>query len=99
MPLVQEPLFELRWGHQSFFRDKWDAMDRALAYVVDEYPEFRKDRVGLARIEAQRAFALAAQGERARGLVPDRGLPPGQLARAPHTAWRPWSHSVSPPTG
>ncbi len=65
VPLVQEPLFELRWGHQSFFRDKWDAMDRALAYVVDEYPEFRKDRVGLARIEAQRAFALAAQGERA----------------------------------
>ena len=71
----------------------------ALAYVVDEYPEFRPDRKGLARIEAQRAFALAAQGERAGGVGPDRGLHPGQLARAQRHRWRPWSPWVSRPTG
>jgi len=64
VPLVQEPLFQLRWGHQSFFRDKWDAMERSLGYMVGEYPEFAEDRKGMARIQAQRAFADAAQGKR-----------------------------------
>lgn len=64
VPLVAEPLFQLRWGHTSFFRDKWDAMERALSYLLDRYPEFAGDPVGLARIQGQRAFALAAQGKR-----------------------------------
>jgi glycosyltransferase involved in cell wall biosynthesis len=73
VPLVQEPLFQLRWGHQSFFRDKWDAMEQSLGYMVDKYPEFAEDRKGLARIQAQRAFADAAQGKRgeAWGMIGD----------------------------
>lgn len=67
IPLVTEPQFQLRWGGQSYFRDKWVAMDEALAYMVDVHPEFRADRKGLARIEAQRAFARAASGDRAGG--------------------------------
>ena len=30
IPLVTEPQFQLRWGGQSYFRDKWVAMDEAL---------------------------------------------------------------------
>jgi glycosyltransferase involved in cell wall biosynthesis len=67
IPLVTEPQFQLRWGGQSYFRDKWVAMDEALGYMVDVHPEFRADRKGLARIEAQRAFARAAAGDRAGG--------------------------------
>ncbi len=67
IPLVTEPMFQLRWGGESYFRDKWVAMERALAYLVATHPEFRADRKGLARIEAQRAFALAASGDRAGG--------------------------------
>ena len=67
IPLVTEPQFQLRWGGQSYFRDKWVAMDEALGYMVDVHPEFRQDRKGLARIEAQRAFARAAAGDRAGG--------------------------------
>lgn len=67
IPLVTEPMFQLRWGGQSYFRDKWVAMDDALGYMVDVHPEFREDRKGLARIEAQRAFARAAAGDRSGG--------------------------------
>lgn len=67
IPLVTEPMFQLRWGGQSYFRDKWVAMDDALGYMVDVHPEFRADRKGLARIEAQRAFARAAAGDRSGG--------------------------------
>jgi hypothetical protein len=65
IPLVTEPQFQLRWGGQSYFRDKWVAMDEALGYMTDVHPEFRADRKGLARIEAQRAFARAGAGDRA----------------------------------
>lgn len=73
IPLVTEPQFQLRWGGQSYFRDKWVAMDEALGYMVDVHPEFRADRKGLARIQAQRAFARAAAGDRsgARQLLLD----------------------------
>jgi hypothetical protein len=64
VPMVREPLFQLRWGHASFFRDKWDAMERALSYLLERYPEFADDPVGYGRIQGQRAFALAAQGKR-----------------------------------
>lgn len=67
IPLVTEPMFQLRWGGQSYFRDKWVAMDDALGYMVQVHPEYRQDRKGLARIEAQRAFARAAAGDRAGG--------------------------------
>lgn len=80
VPMVPEPLFQLRWGHASYFRDKWDAMARALELLVERYPEFRADPVGYARIEGQVAFALAAQGERARARA--------ALGRAVRANWR-----------
>lgn len=64
IPLVTEPMFRLRWQGQSYFRDKWKAMDDALGYMTDAHPEFSSDRKGLGRIEAQRAFARAAAGDR-----------------------------------
>jgi hypothetical protein len=67
IPLVTEPMFQLRWGGQSYFRDKWVAMDDALGYMVQVHPEYRADRKGLARIQAQRAFARAAAGDRSGG--------------------------------
>ncbi len=64
IPLVSEPLFQLRWGGQSYFRDRWRDMSEALAYLIEHHPELNESRAGLARIEAQRAFAEAAQGHR-----------------------------------
>ncbi len=69
VPLVTESMFQLRWGGQSYFRDKWVAMDQSLGYMLDVHPEFRTDRKGLARIEAQRAFARAASGDRAGSIA------------------------------
>lgn len=68
IPLVVEPQFSLRWQAASYFRDKWRNMSDALGYLVDEYPEFRGDAKGYARIQAQRAYALGALGERGPAL-------------------------------
>lgn len=68
VPLVREPLFRVRWQVRSHFRDNWDVMERALRYVLEEFPEFRDDGPGLARIQGQRAFATAAQGRRGEAL-------------------------------
>ena len=77
IPLVQQPLFRIRWEGGSFFRDKWDAMERASASLLEEFPEFNDDRVGLAQVQGKRAFALAAQGRRA-----DAGKLIGETLRA-----------------
>ncbi|MFI5044575.1 MAG: glycosyltransferase family 2 protein [Acidimicrobiales bacterium] len=65
VPLVTEPMFQLRWEGQSYFRDKWQNMLDALTYLLDRYPEFREDRKGYARVLGQQAFATAALGHRA----------------------------------
>lgn len=64
VPLVQDPLFQLRWTGQSYFRDGWRNMADALAYLIDAYPEFAGDRSAWARIRGQQAFAVAAAGNR-----------------------------------
>ena len=64
IPLVQEPLYQLRWTGNSFFRYRWDAMEQSSAGLLEEFPEFRADPSGLATIQGRRAFALAAQGRR-----------------------------------
>lgn len=79
VPMVREPLFQLRWGHTSFFRDKWDAMARALEYVVERHPAIAEDPAGYARIQAQIAFALAAKG--------DRGAARDAFVRAARARW------------
>jgi len=64
IPLVPEPLFQLRWEGQSYFRDKWQNMSDALTYLVERYPEFRADKKGHARILGQQAFAAGALGRK-----------------------------------
>ncbi|MCU1455548.1 MAG: glycosyl transferase [Acidimicrobiales bacterium] len=59
-----EPLLQMRWIVQSHFRDKWPDWEAALGLVLDRNPEFAGEPAGRARIEGQRAFAIAAQGRR-----------------------------------
>ncbi|MCU1354498.1 MAG: glycosyl transferase [Acidimicrobiales bacterium] len=59
-----EPLLQMRWIVQSHFRDKWPDWEAALGLVLDRNPEFAGEPEGRARIEGQRAFAIAAQGRR-----------------------------------
>jgi glycosyltransferase involved in cell wall biosynthesis len=61
---VAEPLVEVLWHPGSFFAQRWDIIVEALQYLLDEHPEIRADRRGLARIQGQQAFALAALGRR-----------------------------------
>lgn len=61
---IPEPLVRVRWGRGSYFAERWQAIDQALAYLLDKYPEFKEERRGLARVLGQRAFASAASGQR-----------------------------------
>lgn len=62
--VVREPLVEVLWHPGSFFSRRWDTIVDALQYLLDKHPEIRRDPRGLARIEGQQAFALAALGRR-----------------------------------
>jgi len=62
--VVGEPLVEVLWHPGSFFTRRWDTILEALQYLLDKHPELTQDRRGLARIEGQQAFALAALGRR-----------------------------------
>ena len=62
--VVAEPLVEVLWHPGSFFTRRWDTIVDALQYLIDKHPEIREDRRGLARIQGQQAFALAALGRR-----------------------------------
>jgi glycosyltransferase involved in cell wall biosynthesis len=64
MAIVREPLVDVRWGTASYYKDRWHTIDEALAYLLDRFPEFETVPHGRARIAGQRAFALAAAGER-----------------------------------
>ena len=59
---VDRPLVRVQWHESSFFSRRWDTIISALTYLLEKYPEFRTDRVGLARIYGQLAFAHAASG-------------------------------------
>jgi len=62
--VVSEPLVEVLWHPGSFFTRRWDTIVEALQYLLDKHPELARDPRGLARIEGQQAFALAALGRR-----------------------------------
>ena len=62
--VVREPLVEVLWHPDSFFTRRWDTIVEALQYLLDKHPELAADPRGLARIEGQQAFALAALGRR-----------------------------------
>jgi glycosyltransferase involved in cell wall biosynthesis len=63
--VLQEPLVDVLWHRGSFFTRRWSAMYDSVDYLLEKYPELQRDRVGLARLRGQQAFALAAQGRRA----------------------------------
>lgn len=62
--VVQEPLVRILWGAQSYYAAKWQMIADALGYLLAAYPEFGSSPGGAARIHGQRAFALAALGQR-----------------------------------
>lgn len=62
--VVRLPLVKVKWHRSSFFAERWETIFSALQHLLDAYPEFQRDRVGLARIEGQQAFALAALGRK-----------------------------------
>ena len=62
---VREPLVRVHWHRSSFFQDRWAVVVRAIAYLLDRYPEFGRSPRGLARLRGRMAFAYAAMGERA----------------------------------
>lgn len=62
---VPEPLVFIRWNRASFFSGRWQGIADALRYLLAKHPQIASSPSGLARIEGQIAFALAAMGERA----------------------------------
>jgi glycosyltransferase involved in cell wall biosynthesis len=66
--VVREPLARVHWHDSSYFVGQWEMIISALSYLLERYPEFRSDRVGLSRIFGQIAFASASCGRRADAL-------------------------------
>jgi glycosyltransferase involved in cell wall biosynthesis len=62
--VVADPLVDYDWNGQSYFAGRWAMIAEALDYLLERTPEFATDRHGEARVRGQRAFALAAGGER-----------------------------------
>lgn len=85
--VVPLPLVDVRWGGSQFSRE-WRTIVAALDYLTAKHPAFGLDRYAAARLSGQRAFALAATGDR--GAVPELlrtlrlnpGEPRGYLAAA-----------------
>ncbi len=64
MLLVPAPLVRVRWHTASFYAERWQMRIDGLQYILDRYPEFENEPVGLARIYGQMAFAKASLGDR-----------------------------------
>jgi glycosyltransferase involved in cell wall biosynthesis len=61
---VEQPLVDVFWHQQSFFAQRWQTIADALKYLLAKHPELAADPRGMARIEGQIAFALAAMAQR-----------------------------------
>ena len=55
---------EVLWHERSYFAGRWQTVSAALRRLLDNYPEFRQERRGAARVSGQIAFAEAALGHR-----------------------------------
>ena len=64
MLMVSAPLVRVRWHTASFYAERWQMRIDGLQYILDRYPEFETEPVGLARIYGQMAFAKASLGDR-----------------------------------
>jgi glycosyltransferase involved in cell wall biosynthesis len=62
---LRQPLARIYWNRPSWFVGRWQTLASALQYLLGKYPEFSRDRVGLARVYGQIAFALAASHQHA----------------------------------
>lgn len=62
--LVPAALVTVRWHTASFYAERWQMRIDGLQYILDLYPEFETEPVGLARIKGQMAFAKASLGDR-----------------------------------
>ncbi len=62
--LVPAALVTVRWHTASFYAERWQMRIDGLQYILDRYPEFETEPVGLARIKGQMAFAKASLGDR-----------------------------------
>lgn len=62
--VVPEVLAEVLWHPGSYFSRRWEAMVDGLGYLLVKHPEISADRHGVAWMQGQRAFALAAAGRR-----------------------------------
>jgi glycosyltransferase involved in cell wall biosynthesis len=65
---VEQPLVDVLWHEGSYFAERWRTIVDALDYLVAKHPQFAASAAGLARLDGQRAFALAALGERGPAL-------------------------------
>lgn len=64
MLLVPAALVMVRWHTASFYAERWQMRIDGLQYILDNYPEFDTEPVGLARITGQMAYAKASLGDR-----------------------------------
>jgi len=64
MLLVPQALVRIRWHTASFYAERWQMRIDGLQYILDKFPEFEGEPVGLARITGQMAFATASLGDR-----------------------------------
>jgi len=62
--LVPAALVTVRWHTASFYAERWQMRIDGLQYILDRYPEFETEPIGLARIKGQMAFAKASLGDR-----------------------------------
>lgn len=65
---IPQPFALIRWHQSSYFFERWKTMGDGLSYLLRQYPEFRRDRRGLARVQGQIAFARASEGKRKDGV-------------------------------
>ena len=64
MLLVPAALVTVRWHTASFYAERWQMRIDGLQYILDRYPEFETEPVGMSRILGQMAFAKASLGDR-----------------------------------
>jgi hypothetical protein len=69
MPVVPDPLVQVRWIVQSHFKDQWGHWEAALGHLIAAHPDFAREPRGRARLEGQIAVAIAAQGRRRDALA------------------------------
>lgn len=68
--VLQEVTADILWHPDgSYFSQRWEAMADGVEYLLKKHPLILASRTGAAWMEGQRAFALAALGNRRRDAV------------------------------